>query len=74
MWKSGSLENKLSKQQHTTISSTLKTRPATKFGKTRNGKVVHSNHIEANGERKLDNDMPTFKIELQVTQTCVLQK
>ena len=27
-------------------------------------KLVHSNHVEANGERKLNNDMPTFKIEL----------
>ena len=28
------------------------------------GKLVHSNHVEAIGESKLDIDMSTFKIEL----------
>ena len=27
------------------------------------GKLLYSNHVDVNGERKLENDMPTFEIE-----------
>ena len=38
------------------------------LSKTRTRKLVHSNHVEANGESKLDNNMPTFKTDLAGNQ------
>ena len=37
-------------------------------------KLVHSNHVEANMESKLDNDMPIFKIELAGNlNSCIIK-
>ena len=45
-----------------------------RLAKQEPGKLVHSNHVEANGERKLDNDMSTFKIELAGNpNSCIIK-
>ena len=42
--------------------------------KQESGKLVHSNHVETNGESKLDNDMHTFKIELAGNpNSCIIK-
>ena len=39
------------------------------------GKLVLSNHVEANGESNLDNDMPRFKVELADNpNSCIIKK
>ena len=59
----GHLKETSQRTVDTSISNALETRLATRSVKPEPGKLVHSNHGEGNGERKLDNNMATFKIE-----------
>ena len=45
-----------------------------RLAKPEPGKLVHSKHVEANGESKLDNNMPIFKIELAYNpNSCIIK-
>ena len=58
----------------TSISNTFRQGQLPKSAKQEPGKLIHSNHIEASGESRLDNDMPVFKIELAGNpNSCIIK-